>query len=163
MSIPLLTAVSHLRSDWVAPGSVHLHLENLQEQSLCSISEQPVPLPVSPCGKNNFLSCEALFFQLMPLISHSPALQHCDQPDCTYSLTSPQPQEAAVIFHEVMPSPGCTSPGPPASYDRKFPLLLPAWRPGSFPQSCSLNRKSSACKTERCSFIPGTGLASCHC
>lgn len=36
-------------------GSVHLHLGNLQEQKLCSISEQPVPPPVSPCGKHNFL------------------------------------------------------------------------------------------------------------
>lgn len=143
-----LTSESRLACSSLCP----LAFVNLQEQRLCSISEQPV----SPCGKNNFLiSTVKLSSFNLCLLFH--ILLPCSTVICLAGSTSWHVHSLGGLLSYSMML--CLLQAlqvqvPPVSPDWKIPLPLPTWRPGSFPQSCSLNRQSLACETERHSCIP---------
>lgn len=78
-------------SDQLAQGSDQLQLENLGEQKLHRLCEQPVPLldcpheeKALPCSL--FLS-EHLLFQLMPIAFHVATMHQCQESGSTSLIT----------------------------------------------------------------------------
>jgi len=87
----LFQAGSPVRSDQGAQCFARLGLENLQGWRLHSLAGQPVPLPGYTLAEkvSSYMLSETLLFQLTPIVSCSPTMDHCEEPSSIFSVTSP--------------------------------------------------------------------------
>lgn len=78
-----------MSSDQVAQGFIHWGLENLQGRRWYIFSGQSVPLlkceTVLP-----HIQFEALFFQVLPVVSYTPTVLRHEEPVSLFSITTPQ-------------------------------------------------------------------------
>lgn len=157
MSLCLLTAASsEIRLD--CSGLYTVTSGKLQGQRLCSIFEQPAPLPVSPCKEEHFfistlkLSSFKLYL-LSRILCPAPLWRAYDIPTgpgglLSYHLKLCVLQSWSLNLSSQVKSSGPFQPGDPS---------------GPFPQSCSPIRQSPACGIERGSCMPEVGLTICPC